>query len=58
MKINISFQLNGREARELRRAARQRKQAVAPVARALTLEWFGVTMTKRQLSGPGMRKTG
>jgi len=53
VKINITFQLDAREARELRRAARG--VAIATVSRALTLRFFGVKATRRIGSGPGAK---
>lgn len=49
---NLSFWLDAREMRELRAAARKRDLAVATVARALTLRYFGIEASERSAVGP------
>ena len=50
--VNVTFVLDAREIRELRRAAKERGLAVATVARALTLRYFSVKARKRAAVGP------
>jgi len=59
MGMNVSFLLDDRELRDLRRAAKARGLAIATVARTLTLRYFDVKSRERAAVGPkakGMAK--
>jgi hypothetical protein len=57
MPTNVTFLLDAREIRELRRAAKKRGLAMATVARALTLNYFGVKARDRISVGPSAQGT-
>jgi len=52
MSANVSFLLDAREIKQLRRAAKRRGLAIATVARMLTLRYFDVQPRDRAAVGP------
>ena len=54
---NVTFVLDAREIRELRRASRKSGIAIAAVARTMTLMVFGVKASERVATGPKSEAT-
>lgn len=54
---NITFAVDARELRELRRAAKLSGLALATVARVMTCAVFGVRPSERKPGGPRSRVT-